>query len=132
MLPHGPRTSLGINERGPDRRAGTRRPSDAGDLSRSRLAQAGRHVKSGGLGLGGGVRGAAPVWTRVSYFQHLQIFTVPKRLAFFKWCRLKHQMVKVFGYYLHPFVKARKMGSIKRSGGRGERGIINYSVCETS
>lgn len=26
-------------------------------------------------------------------------------------------MVKVSGYYLHPFVKARKMGSIKRSGG---------------
>lgn len=57
MLPHGPRTSLGINERGPDRRAGTRRPSDAGDLSRSRLAQARRHVKTGGLGLGGGVAG---------------------------------------------------------------------------
>lgn len=53
MLPHGPRTSLGINERGPDRRAGTRRPSDAGDLSRSRLAQARRHVKTRGLGLGG-------------------------------------------------------------------------------
>lgn len=48
MLPYGPRTSLGINERGPDRRAGTRRASDAGDLSRSRLAQARRHMKTEG------------------------------------------------------------------------------------
>lgn len=81
MLPHGPRASLGINERGPDRRAGTRRPSDAGDLSRKRLAQARRHVKTG---VGGGeVRRATLVSTRASCFQHLQIFTV-KRSAFYK------------------------------------------------
>lgn len=45
-----PRTSLGINERGPDRRAGTRRASDAGDLSSSRLARARRHMKTEGRG----------------------------------------------------------------------------------
>lgn len=50
-----PRTSLGINERGPDRRAGTRRASDAGDLSRSRLARARRHTKTEGRGEAAGL-----------------------------------------------------------------------------
>lgn len=48
MLPRSPRTSLGINERGPDRQAGTRRASGAGDLSRCRLAWARGHMKAEG------------------------------------------------------------------------------------
>lgn len=54
-----PRTSLGINERGPDRRAGTRRASDAGDLSSSRLARARRHMKTEGRGEAAGLTGAS-------------------------------------------------------------------------
>lgn len=48
MLPYGPRTNLGINERGLDRRAGTRWAGDVGDLSRSHLARARRHGKTKG------------------------------------------------------------------------------------
>lgn len=117
MLPHGPRASLGINERGPDRRAGTRRPSDAGDLSRNRLAQARRHVKTGVDGGAGGEKSGADTGILLSAFTN---FNSLNRLAFYKYHRFKHQMVRVFVYYRHSFMKTRKMGSIEGSGGGGK------------
>lgn len=63
VLPYSPRTSLGINERGPDRRAGAWWASDADDLSSSRLAWARRHMKTEGRGkVAGLTKGLASTW----------------------------------------------------------------------
>lgn len=79
----------------------------------------------------GEVRRAAPVSTRASGFQHLQIFTVRRGRLSTKGCRFKHQNGQSRGL-LTPLPDDRKDGQQRRQWGRGESGIINYSVCETS
>lgn len=88
-------------------------------------------MKTGGWGWGGDERSGAALDTGILLSAFTNIYSL-KRSAFFKWCRFKHQIVKVLVFYAPSFVKTRKMGSIKANGGRGGSGIINYSVCETS
>lgn len=60
---------------GPDRRAGTRRASGAGDLSRGRLAQARRHMKTEGRGEAAKLTaGQASTWAPAcGTYQHIKI-----------------------------------------------------------